>query len=189
MNRQALGIILAALAALGSHWLARQWRSEAPPAERVARHDPDTFVENLVLTRHDATGRPTHRLWASRLLHYPDDDTAELAAPRLALYAQDQPTWTLTSEQAWIATGGAELHLLGAVHIERPAGAGRPATQIDTRDVLVRPDSRYAETREPVHYRAGGTAIDARGMRAWFDDRQYELLAEVRGVHHPAAGP
>lgn len=182
-------MILAALAALASHWLARQWRSEAPPAERVVRHDPDTFVDNLVLTRHDAGGHPTHRLWASRLLHYPDDDTAELAAPRLTLYSPDRPAWTLTSEQAWIAPGGDEVQLLGEVHIERPAGAGRPATRIDTRDVLVRPDARYAETREPVRYRAGGTAIDARGMRAWFENRQYELLAEVHGVHRPAAGP
>ena len=60
---------------------------------------------------------------------------------------------------------------------ERPA-TGHP----DYRDVLVRPDSRYAETAAPARAVTPGGELRAVGVRAYLDQERLELLSEVRGV-------
>ena len=68
--------------ALLTFYLERKVREEeAGPALR--RHDPDYVVNNFTTTTYDREGVSLSVLSATRMLHYPDDDTTDLVAPRI----------------------------------------------------------------------------------------------------------
>ncbi len=139
----------------------------------------------MVLTTLAADGRAKHRLWAARTLHYPDDGSTELEQPYMELYRPGEPPWRVRSERGWVAEGGEEVHLLGAVEIHREGTADLRKVDAYTRDLRIWPNRDYAETDEAVRYETPGTRVDAIGMRARLDTGQLELLAEVRGRHEP----
>ena len=81
----AMLVLLAAL----TFWLSRLIEGDKPRAPQ--RHDPDYIVERFELRRFDVGGKLQHTLVGERLLHYPDDDTTVVTAPRLT-YHQTAPT-------------------------------------------------------------------------------------------------
>ena len=75
-------LLVAALAAL-TFWLERLVQPTTAPRDGTTRHDPDYIVENFVAVRMGPDGLRMHQLEASRMVHYPDDDSTHLEAPRL----------------------------------------------------------------------------------------------------------
>ncbi|HET9749341.1 MAG TPA: LPS export ABC transporter periplasmic protein LptC, partial [Casimicrobiaceae bacterium] len=76
--------LLGGLAGL-TYWLDAQ--VQAPPSHRdgSTRHDPDLFLQDFRAVTFDERGRPSQALAAAKAEHFPDNDTAELVDPRLAL--------------------------------------------------------------------------------------------------------
>ena len=75
-------ILLMIVAAVASWRLVQQ---EEPASPAVAKNGPrtiDYYVVGLDVTRMTAAGKPAHRLLATNLQHYTDDDTTELKQPR-----------------------------------------------------------------------------------------------------------
>jgi len=68
----------------GSPDLLARPRRAAPPGSPVgtARHDPDYIVDNLSAVRTNETGSAAYTLDATRMVHYPDNDTTLLTRPR-----------------------------------------------------------------------------------------------------------
>jgi lipopolysaccharide export system protein LptC len=80
--------MLVLLAAL-TFWLNRVIQGDNPRGPQ--RHDPDYWVEHFEVRRFDIDGKLQHTLVADKLLHYPDDDTTIVTAPRIT-YHQLPPT-------------------------------------------------------------------------------------------------
>ena len=77
-------VLMLALALL-TFWLERTVREEqAHPSQR--RHDPDYRVEKFVVTKFNAAGDLESTLSAAEMVHYPDDDSTELVAPRAVAF-------------------------------------------------------------------------------------------------------
>ncbi|TAK91500.1 MAG: LPS export ABC transporter periplasmic protein LptC [Burkholderiaceae bacterium] len=75
-----VALLLLAMLALGSYWLAQRARLGQP--ERVAapaKHEPDYFAEQFLLHRLNTQGQIDYRLQAAHMVHYPDDNTSELS--------------------------------------------------------------------------------------------------------------
>jgi len=74
--------------ALLTFYLERSVRDEdSHPSMR--RHDPDYLVANFTTTTYNQEGAAESILSAARMIHYPDDDSTELTAPRVV---QSKPT-------------------------------------------------------------------------------------------------
>ena len=68
--------------ALLTFYLDRAVREEQThPALR--RHDPDYLVANFTTTTYNKDGAPETILSAEKMIHYPDDDSTDLIAPRM----------------------------------------------------------------------------------------------------------
>ena len=80
--RDRLGLlfpaVLLVMLAMLSFWLDRTVQPPPPKNDGSSRHDPDYTVENFTATRMGKDGLPRHTLTATRMVHYPDDDSTHL---------------------------------------------------------------------------------------------------------------
>jgi lipopolysaccharide export system protein LptC len=127
-------LLLGALAAL-TYWLDAQVRPPAAHGDGSARHDPDLFLQDFRAVTFDANGKPREALSAQSAEHFPDDDSAELAQPRLSLTEPGRPTMTISADRGRIAGDREHGDFAGHVRVERaadpaPANGGEPSGPI-----------------------------------------------------------
>src|SRR6188508_2335791 len=96
-----------ALAAL-SFWLERTVREEEGAHPSLRRHDPDYIIDNLNHTRFNAQGAIESTLVAAKMLHYPDDETTDLGAPRVEQTKPGEPRVTVTADRGTLSQDGEE---------------------------------------------------------------------------------
>ena len=116
-------LLMLALAAL-SLWLERTVRDEEALHPSLRRHDPDYVVDGLVHTRYNASGQVESTLVAAKMVHYPDDDTTELVAPRMVQTKPNEPRVTVTAERG---TGNAGVAPLRTTISSSPSCVSRQA--------------------------------------------------------------
>ncbi|CAG0998302.1 hypothetical protein RHDC4_02993 [Rhodocyclaceae bacterium] len=170
--------LLGLLAAL-TFWL-EQATQEQPGRDGRSRHDPDFIVERFHVRRFDTEGMLQHSLVAQKMLHYPDDDSTEVLAPRLT-YHRTPPT-VVTSDTAWLSADGKQVRLDGDVRVVREALGSRPATTIATSVLHIVPDDETARTDAPVTITQGRSIIDGTGLEADNKTQTAVLLGRIRGI-------
>lgn len=153
-------LVLGMLAAF-SFWLERTSRSESAGPNPNLRHAPDFWVEELILRRYNLDGSIQHTLNASRMTHFPDDDSTEVTEPRVA-YFRDDATTTVTARFAWLDKEGKHVRLQDDVHMIRTEPQGT-ATVMDTSLLNVTPDDEYAQTDAPVTLTQGRSVMHGKG--------------------------
>jgi lipopolysaccharide export system protein LptC len=111
-------LLLGALAAL-TYWLDAQVQAPTARRDGSSRHDPDLFLQDFKAITFDAQGRPRETLLAARAEHFPDDDSAELTKPSLALSETGQPTLTITADRGRMDGDRNQGEFIGHVRAER----------------------------------------------------------------------
>ncbi len=111
-------LLLGALAAL-TYWLDAQVQAPSARRDGSSRHDPDLFLQDFKAITFDAQGRPRETLFAARAEHFPDDDSAELTKPSLALSQTGQPTLTITADRGKMDGDRNQGDFIGNVSVER----------------------------------------------------------------------
>ncbi len=185
-NRYLLLILAMLVTALLSWWLLSQSREEAPVEADGPGHRPDFFLDDFVLTVMDEQGQPRRRVVAPHMVHYRDDDSAEVEHPDADIYRETGPDWRIRAEHAWIGPGGDEVVLRRNVRVERQGTPQHAPITMLTEELYARPDEDYVETDRAVVFLSPGSRVDAVGMRGWLEQGRMLLLSEVRGVHEPA---
>lgn len=178
-------LLMLALAGL-TFWLELVLRDEEELRQAPRRHDPDYIVDRLLHTRFDAQGAPESTLAADRMLHYPDDDSTELLAPRLVQTRANQPRVTVTAERATLSRDGEELFLYDNVLVVSEARAGRPETRMRTSFLQMARAQSVLRTDADVVITEGDRVLSGRGMEYHNDSRQFSLHERVRGRYPPA---
>lgn len=171
--------LLGLLAAL-TFWLDQTTLGEDAKRSGQRRHDPDYTVDRFQVRRFDADGALLHSLVADRMLHYPDDDSTHVVAPRLTYHAT--PPTQLTADSAWLDKGGKHLKLEGNVRIVRESPDHRPPTRIATSVLHVDPDAGLARTDAPVTITQGRSVISGAGLEANNKTRMTVMFGPVRGT-------
>ncbi len=185
--RGVLYIAGLALLAASSYGLLRWVESslrEPAPAESQA---PVLTIEQIRAVRLNGAGLREYVLEAPRLTQLPGQLGTWIERPVLDWYQPDGRTreWRLLAERGWVAADNQLVRLEGEVVMTRTAESGKPPATIITRDVLVRPAERQAETAAPARAVTPGGDLRAIGLRAILDEERLELLSEVRGVYEP----
>ena len=98
-------LLMLALAAL-TFWLERTVREEEGVHPSLRRHDPDFVVDNLSHTRFNAQGVVESTLAAAKMIHYPDDESTDLIAPRVVQAKPSEPRVTLTADRGALSQDG-----------------------------------------------------------------------------------
>jgi len=172
-------VLLTALALL-SLWLERTAR-EAPAQATPNRHDADYSVERFSITDYGRDGTPKSTLSAVRMVHYPDDDSTVLAAPRLVQTRPGEPRLVLSADRGTLSRDGEEVFLNDNVLLVREPGEGVPETRMLTSYLHVLPGRGLARTDREVRIEEPGRTLVGRGMEYDNGARRLVLESQVRG--------
>lgn len=184
-------LLLGGLAAL-TYWLDAQVQPQAERRDGSSRHDPDVFLENFRTITFDAAGHPRETLAARKAEHFPDDDSAEVTAPDLALTETGRPTVTVQAQKARLAGDRENGWFEGDVKVHReaeeataenhdPAG---PVT-LTTEKLHVVPKQYRVDTDAPVTIEESRGIIRGRGMSLDNKAKTFHLRSQVTGTLQP----
>lgn len=200
----AVAFLLVAAAAT-TWWLLLLRGAEAPPV-LVGPPRSDYHVRNYQMIAFDEAGKPTFSAAGPALSRHPQLGTLDLEAPRLEFPDHQNPgqNWQAQSTRAWISADAAQIRLSDDVRLIGPitpsatsgpdisgqpklgqAKPGQPQLRLETSDISIFPKARRAASEASVTISDAGSILRGRGLRAEFDARRLQLLAEVR-VHYDA---
>ena len=172
-----LGLMLAL--ALLTFYLERAVREdETPTAAR--RHDADYYVVNFTTTTYNPDGAAESRMSAERMVHYPDDDTTELFAPRVLQSKPNEPRYSVRAERGQLSRDGDEVFLYGDVLLVREASEHGPEARMTTEFLHILRDRSLVRSDRPVKFVEGGRSLTGRGMEYNNESRELLLRHDVQ---------
>ena len=122
---------------------------------------------------------------AEKMVHYPDDDSTVLLAPRVEQTKADEPRITLTAERGELSGDGAEIFLYDNVVLQRDATAAQPSARMTTSFLHVLRERSLVRTDREVTLVEDNRSLTGRGMEYNSDSRQFQLYADVVGRFEP----
>lgn len=173
--------VLLVLVAAVTVWLDREVQPPEHARDGKSRHDPDYIVDNLSALRIGPDGSPRYQLSARRMVHYPDDDTTHLEAPKFVSFRGALPALTATSNTALLSSNGEEAYLIDDVRLVRAAFDDKSELTMQTSWLHVTPDDNIAKTDRPVKISNANTLITAVGLEFNNETHILKLLSNVRG--------
>lgn len=177
-------LVLVLALALLTFWLERTVRDEeVHPSQR--RHDPDYLVEQFVVTKFNAAGALESTVSAAKMVHYPDDDSTELVAPRLVQAKANEPRMTLSADRGAISHNGEELFLFDNALLVREAGGGRSEARMQSSFLHVIGARSLVRTDREVQVFESGRTLSGRGMEYHNETWQLFLRNQVRARFEP----
>lgn len=180
-----LPLAIVAVMAAVAYWLNHLASQPLPVDDAAFRHDPELIVDNFVATAFDRAGNPRYTLSATRMLHYADDETTELTAPRFQHRSATSPTIEAEAARGFISTNGDHVHLLDRVRLTRAATAATPELVLTTDYLQITPEAEVMRTDRPVELRQGASSMRADHLLLDGKARTLELKGNVKGIYAP----
>jgi lipopolysaccharide export system protein LptC len=168
-----------------TYWLNQQVLPEPAKPDSSKRHDPDAIVENFSATRLNEQGVPRFVMAATKMLHYPDDDSTTLEAPRITMLSVGQPAIHAIAKRGIISSKGDEVFLHDDVEVLREASAQQDELTLQTEYLHIIPDQDLANTDRAVTIVDAHNTVHATGMEMDNKTRTLKLLSQVRSEHVP----
>jgi len=180
MGRASWIALVTVLLSAASFWLWRTLGEDETTTQAAGPHEPDYYLVDMVRHSMNEQGELENVLIADRVYHYPDDDSTELARPRMEIYNDSASPWQVVAERGTIKSGTELVLLHGKVEIWRLDDAGEREFEILTSELRVFPKVQYAETDKAATIKGPGSVTRTRGFRANFSHNRLELLERVR---------
>ena len=159
-----LSVLLTGGLAIGSYWLAQQARLSDPVARQLG-HDIDYTADEITLTRMDETGRAQYVVDAKKLIHFADDDSAELTQPRMVGAKIDRPEMRVRADLGKTTSEGEEVRLYGNVVLVRQPWKGAPELVAKGPYMLAFPEREVISTDRAIDVTQGGSRVMANAMQ------------------------
>ena len=169
-------VILAAIGAAA--WLLLGSPQEPQVAQPERPRQPDYVVRDFTAIETDDSGNPDRRLSARELRQFVDEDLMELDRPRLLLFDDQGPPWSVSALRGLLLDGGEEVQLRDQVRVTRDAFAETAAVRLDTTALDLWPERHYAEGDRPVRLESGRDWATGSGIQLWYEE---PMRAELRG--------
>jgi lipopolysaccharide export system protein LptC len=147
-----------------------------------ATHNPDFFSVGYSKIELDEQGHYKNKLVASKLTHFPDDETFQLENPEMIAFKSDQSSWNLQAKKGWLSTNNDNLLLRGDVVVIRSKSEDQRAIRLDTSSLRIKLKEEYAETDDKVFLSTAQDVTEGVGMQINFAKPSYlKLLTKVKG--------
>ncbi|MDH5263249.1 MAG: LPS export ABC transporter periplasmic protein LptC [Betaproteobacteria bacterium] len=175
--------ILAMLVGL-TWWLDQLVQPTGGRGDAKLRHDPDLIVERFSARKYGEDGSTHYTLAARKMVHYPDDNSAQLEKIDFEAFEPRQPRVAIASERGRLLDGGDQVWFEGHVVMVREADARYEASRLTTDQLLVLPDSGVARTTGPVLLENPAARMEARSLELNNKARNLKL-EHVRATYQP----
>lgn len=188
-----LPVILMAVMALGSYWLARNTPGPvAIEAKRDPKHEPDYFMRGFSVKTFEAQGRLKSEVRGTEARHFPDTDTLEIDQPRIHAFNLRGELTVATARLGISNADGSEVQLIGDAVVTRAAtkdasGRARPAMEFRGEFLHVFVNTEKVKSHKPVTLVRGNDQFTADALDYDNLDRVADLVGRVRGVLTPSA--
>ena len=159
-----LSVLLTSGLAIGSYWLAQQARLSDPVVRQLG-HDIDYTADQITLTRMDETGRAQYVVDATKLIHFADDDSAELTQPKMVGAKLNRPEMRVRADLGKTTSEGQEVRLYGNVVLVRQPWKGAPELVAKGPYMLAFPEREVVTTDQPIDVVQGGSRVNANAMQ------------------------
>jgi len=120
------------------------------------------------------------------MLHYPDDDSTTLEAPRITMLSAEHPAIHASAKRGMVSSKGDEIFLHDDVEVLREASAKQHQLSLQTEYLHVIPDQNLTDTDRAITIVEDHTTVHAIGMEMNSETRTLKLLSQVRSEHVPA---
>jgi lipopolysaccharide export system protein LptC len=174
--------------ALLTFYLERTVRVEEAQST-TRRHDPDYLLTNFTTTTFNAQGVAETMLSAAKMVHYPDDDSTELTAPRIVQSKPAEPRFSINADRGVLSSGGDEIFLYDNVILLRDADGVRPAARFTTSFLHVVRDRSLVRTDREIQIVEDRRSLTGRGMEYNNATSQFHLRNSVQARLLPPGTP
>ena len=99
MGRTQWIALVAMLVCASTFWVWRLLVDDENRPAPAGPHEPDYYLVDMVRHSMNKQGELQNVLIADRVYHYPDDDSTELARPRMEIYNDSASPWQVTAER------------------------------------------------------------------------------------------
>ena len=114
-------LILMGALTLTTFWLVKK---NTPPeksaVERVRSHEPDYTITNGTLSALNEFGMTKYRVLGKKVIHYDDDASIDIEAPRMRLFQAGKSPITVKSDEGHLDGDLTILDLMNNAEISRP---------------------------------------------------------------------
>lgn len=167
--------------ALLTVWLERIVRVEETHPS-LGRHDPDYIVVNFRVVRYGPGGAVESTLSASKMVHYPDDDSTDLDAPRVLSSKAGEAPMTMTADRGALSQDGEDTFLYDNVLLVRKEIALLPEMRMRTNFLHVVRGRSLVLTDQDVAIDEDGRSLTGRGMEYDNAEGLLHLRERVKGL-------
>ena len=174
-------LLLAGLALL-TYWLDLRVQPGGRARGGESGRTPDYIVENFTATRMNADGTPRYAVAARRMLHYPDDNSAQLDYPELSHFDPQRAPVTIRADAGSLSANGEEALFSGNVLVRRQAFGQSPELTLATSRLQVIPNRDLARTDREVKLTSGNSTLTSVGLEFNNATRTLKLLSKVSGT-------
>jgi LPS export ABC transporter protein LptC len=151
----------------------------------------DYYIEGMRTTRFGSDGQATSQLKASAVTHYPDGDRAELQAPELKTFGDENDAWQVSAAAGTLVPDAERsedrLDLQGDVELHKPL-AGGDFADVRTSALTVFTTTEEVTTTAAVALQMRNTRLEGIGMQALLAENYFHL-DDGKGTHEPAPRP
>ena len=151
----------------------------------LRRHDPDYLLTNFTTTTYNRDGQPETMLSAAQMVHYPDDDSTALRAPRVVQTKPAEPRLTVDADRGVLSSGGDEIFLYDNVVLVREADALRPQARVTSSFLHILRERSLVRTDREVHIVEDRRSISGRGMEYYNESSEFLLRNDVQARFEP----
>jgi lipopolysaccharide export system protein LptC len=176
-------VFLVALALL-SWWLTQYSELIEPTKAVVTGRNPDFFSKGYTKWEMDETGKLKSKLVAEEMTHYPDYWATYTKKPVIQFINEKTPPWLVEAETGILSKDGKQLQLNGKVAVNRAKSEHTRQLIINTSDVMINPETSYAETKAWAELISPPHVTTGIGMKLTFKEPIHlELLSKVKGKY------
>ena len=182
-------LILMSSLTLVTFWLVKKnTPAEKSSIERVRLHEPDYTITNGALSALNESGNTKYRVLGKKVIHYDDDASIDIEAPRIRLFPPEKSPVTVKSDTGHLDGDITILDLIDNAEIFRPpqaASATEPArpymlARSSYFKVLINDD--IIETNKPITLEQGVSVMRSSEGGVFNNiDQSMVLSGQVRG--------
>ncbi|MEQ1559487.1 MAG: LPS export ABC transporter periplasmic protein LptC [Methyloglobulus sp.] len=170
--------------AVFSWWLAEYSALVETTKVKASPKNPDYFSKGYTQWEMDETGRLKSKLVAEEMTHYVGYWATHTKKPVMEFVNANRPPWIIKSDAGILSKDGKKLQLNGKVSVSRAKAEGSKELIINTSNVLVSPETSYAETKAPAELISPPNITTGTGLKMTFKEPIHlELLAKVKGKY------
>lgn len=183
-------VLVMAILALGTYWLARSVPSALPPSVTALLSDePDYTITQFAARNYNNAGSLTVELFGDTAKHYPAKDELVVEQLRMRAVTEDGRIITATAHTGTSNGAGTEVLLRGnAVVVQLPT-ANSPRLEFRGEELRVWPNEERVSSDLPVELLRGSDRMTGQTLAYDKKLQTTEIDGRVRSTIQPTAQP